>query len=61
MNLLILCLQVDPNNALEKFKRLKLYKYDFKPEFVEVNGGVKSDMGIKIKIILVEIYKKKKL
>lgn len=46
--MLLIFFQVDPNNALEKVKRLKLYKYDFKPEFVEVNGGVKSDMGMKI-------------
>lgn len=43
----MILLQVDPNNALEKVKRLKLYKYDFKPEFSNVNGGVKSDMGKK--------------
>jgi hypothetical protein len=38
--------KVDPNNALEKLKRIKIYKYDFKQEFVDINGGLKSDMGI---------------
>jgi hypothetical protein len=26
--------------------KLKLYKFDYKPEFVAVNGGVKSDYGV---------------
>ena len=37
---------VDANQALENVSKLKLFKYDYKPEFVDVNGGVLSDYGV---------------
>lgn len=32
--------------ALENLKKLELYKYDFRPEFTDLNGGFKSDLGV---------------
>ncbi len=40
---------MDTKTALENLSKLKLYKYDFIPEFS--NGGLKSDYGI-YKLIL---------
>lgn len=34
------------DKALENILKLKLVKYDFKPEFHDINGGLKSDLGV---------------
>jgi myelin regulatory factor len=38
--------EINPNIALGNISKLKLYQYDFKPEFAEINGGIQSDYGI---------------
>ena len=38
--------EVNPNEALNNISKLKLYQYDYKQEFVDLNGGVRSDYGI---------------
>lgn len=43
---------VNPNDALDNVSKLKLYKYDFKPEFVDVNGGIKSDYGMTLHVYM---------
>ena len=39
-------LKINVDEALENLKRIELYKYDFKPEFTDLNGGFKSDLGV---------------
>lgn len=38
-------LEVNPQESLAKIAKLKLYQYDYKSEYIDLNGGVKSDYG----------------
>ncbi|CAF0786851.1 unnamed protein product [Brachionus calyciflorus] len=38
--------QIDALKALENLSKLKVYKYDFKKEFSDVNGGLVNDYGL---------------